>query len=439
MSLWRRGLVLMTLLVVALSAASAASVRLYRHEGMIHGVTAAIIDDVLSSAAKQGDVLVVLELDTPGGLVDSSEQIVRSILNSSVPVCVYVTPRGAHAASAGFFLLLAADVAAMSPLTRTGAAHPITAGGANSPDDIALKKVAEDLSALIRATAIQRGRPPEIAEKAVRDATSWTAEEALQNRLIDLIAGDGKDLLRQLDKRVVVRPDGSRVTLDLLDAKVVRHDIEWTKRIAGVVLHPMVMALLLSIATLAIYIELTHPGLVLPGVVGVVALLVFLYGSSILPVNFLAAALIAVGVVMFILEIKVASYGMLSLGGGVAIVVGLYLLFPRGVPGLALPLGSLIPVALTLIGALSVVTWIVSRSQRAPVATGREQMLGAIAETRTALEPEGRVFVHGELWNAISDRPIPAGTQVRVVGAEGLRLTVEPLTSAADESGDKRQ
>ena len=168
-------------------------------------------------------------------------------------------------------------IAAGAPLTRTGAAHPITAGGPNAPDDIALKKVAEDLSALIRSTATQRGRPPEIAERAVRDATSWTAEEALQNRLIDLIAGDGKDLLRQLDGRIVVRPDGSRVTLELANATIVRHEIEWGKRIAGVVLHPVVMALLLSIATLAIYIELTHPGLILPGVVGVVALLVFLY------------------------------------------------------------------------------------------------------------------------------------------------------------------
>ncbi|MFN7965240.1 MAG: nodulation protein NfeD [Acidobacteriota bacterium] len=435
----RFGVVLIALLQCAMATAAAASVRLYRHEGMIHGVTAAIIEDVLDTAAKKNDALVIVELDTPGGLVDASEQIVRAILNSPVPVCVYVAPRGAHAASAGFFLLLAADIAAMSPLTRTGAAHPITAGGPNAPDDIALKKVAEDLSALIRSTATQRGRPPEIAERAVRDATSWTAEEALQNRLIDLIAGDGKDLLRQLDGRIVVRPDGSRVTLELANATIVRHEIEWGKRIAGVVLHPVVMALLLSIATLAIYIELTHPGLILPGVVGVVALLVFLYGSSILPVNFLAAALIAVGVVMFILEIKVTSYGMLSLGGGAAILVGLYLLFPRGVPGLSLPLGSLVPVALTLIGALSAVTWIVSRAQRSPVMTGREQMIGAIAVTNTELAPEGKVFVHGELWSAKSERPTPAGTRVRVVGAKGLQLTVEPLAPTDDESGASRR
>lgn len=418
----------------AAPSALANSVRVYRHEGIIHGVTAAVIEDLLERAAAAGDTLVVLELDTPGGLVESAERIVKAELNSKVPVCVFVSPRGAHAASAGFFLLLAADLAAMAPLTRTGAAHPIMAGGENNPDDIALKKSAEDLSALIRATAAARGRPVELAEKAVRDAASWTAEEALQAGLIDLVVPDGAALLRELDGRVLRRSDGTTVTLAVKDATVVRHTLEWKKRVAGVVLHPVMMALLLSIASLAIYIELTNPGLILPGVVGVVALLLFLLGSAVLPVNYFAAALVAVGVVMFILEIKVTSFGMLSLGGAAAVLLGLYLLFPRAVPGLALPVGSLLTVALVLIGGLSVISLLVARAQRSRIATGKEQMIGAVGEVRVALTPSGKIFVRGELWNAHSERNLPVGTLVRVVATEGLQLRVEAAPGPVPES-----
>ena len=322
-------LVLALSLAGALSAAWAAPVvRVHRHEGVIHGVSADILERVLADAAREGDALVIYELDTPGGLVDAAERMVQQILNSKVPVAVFVAPKGAHAASAGFFLLLAGDVAAMAPFTRTGAAHPITAGGENKEGDIALKKAAEDLSALIRTTARARGRPPELAEKAVRDAVSWSAEEALEARLIDLVVADRETLVRQLDGREIVRPDGTRVTLALADATLREHALDWVERMKDVVLHPVVMALLLSIAALGIYIEFTHPGLVLPGAVGAVALLIFLYGSRILPVNYLAAALVAAGIVFFILEIKVTSYGMLGVAGTASIGLGLWLPLP---------------------------------------------------------------------------------------------------------------
>jgi membrane-bound serine protease (ClpP class) len=394
---------------------------------MIHAVTAAIIDSALETASREGDSLVILELDTPGGLVDATEQIVQSMLNSSVPVCVYVSPRGAHAASAGFFLLIAADVAAMAPLTRTGASHPITAGGPNREDDVALKKVAEDLSALLRTTATRRGRSPEIAEQAVREAKSWTAEEALASGLIELIANDGTDLLRQLDGREVVRPDGTTTRLATREFQLVHHRIEWRKRLASVILHPVMLGLMLALASLGIYIELTHPGLILPGLVGAACLLVFLYGSSVLPVNYLAAALIALGLVMFLLEIKVSSYGLLGIGGAIAVLVGLYLLLPRDIPGLAIPLRVLIPLGLSLVLLLGSVTFLVARSQRAPIATGREAAIGAIGRVEVAIDPVGKVFVHGELWSASASHRLEVGRTVRVVSHDGLRLKVEAV------------
>lgn len=414
-------------LASTLAQTEAPRVRVLRVRGMIHAVTAAIIDSALETASREGDSLVILELDTPGGLVDATEQIVQSMLNSSVPVCVYVSPRGAHAASAGFFLLIAADVAAMAPLTRTGASHPITAGGPNREDDVALKKVAEDLSALLRTTASRRGRSPEIAEQAVREAKSWTAEEALASGLIELIANDGTDLLRQLDGREVVRPDGTTTRLATSEFQLVHHRIEWRKRLASVILHPVMLGLMLALASLGIYIELTHPGLILPGLVGAACLLVFLYGSSVLPVNYLAAALIALGLVMFLLEIKVSSYGLLGIGGAIAVLVGLYLLLPRDIPGLAIPLRVLIPLGLSLVLLLGFVTFLVARSQRAPIATGREAAIGAIGRVEVAIDPLGKVFVHGELWSANADRRLEVGRTVRVVSHDGLQLKVEAV------------
>jgi membrane-bound serine protease (ClpP class) len=426
------------LVLSALSTAWAAPlVRVHRHEGVVHGVSADILERVLSDAARDGDVLVVYELDTPGGLVDAAERMVQLILNSKVPVAVFVAPRGAHAASAGFFLLLAGDVAAMAPFTRTGAAHPITAGGENKEGDIALKKAAEDLSALIRTTARARGRPPELAEKAVREAVSWSAEEALEARLIDLVVADREALVRELDGREIVRPDGSRLRLGLAGATLTEHGLDWVEQLKDVVLHPLVMALLLSLAALGIYIELTHPGLILPGAVGAVALLIFLYGSRVLPVNYLAAALVAAGIVFFILEIKVASYGMLGVAGTASIAIGLWLLFPGTVPGLRLPLSMLAPIVLFLAGALGLVAWIVSRAMRRRPTTGREGIVGAIGRATEALEPEGWIFVWGERWRARAARPVAAGQAVRVTGSEGLVLLVEPAPdgAAAPERG----
>ena len=409
-------------------------VLVHRLDGMIHGVSAKILHRALAEADERGVAVFVLEMDTPGGLVDAAEDMVRDILNSPVPVVAYVAPRGAHAASAGFFLLLAADVAAMAPVTRTGAAHPIVAGGENKEGDIALEKAAEDLAALLRSAARARGKPAELAEQAVRESRSWSAEEAREAGLVDVIAGSREELLRWLDGREIVRSDGSRVVLHLADPRVETFRLHWQESFENVLLHPVLLSLLLSIGVLAFYIEFTHPGLVLPGLVGLLCLLVALYGMRLLPVDWLGVALLALGVVMLILEIKVVSYGMLTIGGIASLLVGLWLLFPRDVPGLAVPWQVLVPVGLFLAAVILPVMWLVLRTQLRRATTGRDGMIGLAGEATTPLDPEGTVLVHGEYWKARATRPLPAGARVRVREVkDGLRLVVEPATE--EETG----
>lgn len=422
--------VLSCVVVTASAQESVPVVRVVEQEGMIHPVASAILAKAMTTARDNGEDLVVIELDTPGGLVEPAEDIVKDILNSPVPVCVFVSPRGAHAASAGFFILLASDVAAMAPVTRTGAASPIQLGGENQPDDVALKKISEDLSALMRSTARTRGRPADLAEQAVREARSWSAEEALEAGLIDVIANDLDELLAALDGREITRSDGSTQVLELAGARVVRHELRWGEELKRVLMQPTVLLLLLGIAALGIYLELTNPGLILPGVVGVISLLVVLYVSRTLPVNYFAIAMIAVGLVLFLLEIKVMSYGMLTLAGAACLSAGLWLVFPRSVPGWRVSLLTFVPVLVFIVGLVALVTWLVARTYRHPVNTGREGMIGLVGEVAQPLSPEGRVFVHGEYWNARSEVPVAAGQRVRVVAVEGLELVVEPVQPA---------
>lgn len=417
-------------LVTALgwSAAQAAPcVYVLRQEGVIHGVSASILERALEEASRRKADLFVLELDTPGGLVDAAEDMVRGILASPTPVCVFVSPRyGAHAASAGFFLLLASDVAVMAPVTRTGASSVITLGGENKEGDLVLKKASEDLSALIRSAARARGRPPEIAEKAVREAKSWSAEEALEARLIDFIADDFDDLLRRLEGREVVRPDGRKQRLTLAGAEVLYHRLGWEERARNWILQPTVVILLLVLAGLGLYIEFNHPGLIFPGAVGVICLLIFLYASQVIPISFFGAALVLLGLVLFVLEIKVVSYGLLGAGGALAIALGLWLLFPANIPGLSVPWTTLISLIVFMVGVLALVTWLVAKAMREKVTTGREGIIGEEATATSPLTLEGTVFVHGEVWRARCNTPVDPGSKVRVVGSEGLMLLVEP-------------
>ena len=402
----------------------------HRLDGMIHPASAAAFFRALEGASDRGAVLFLLELDTPGGLVTSATEMVQKILASPVPVCVYVTPSGAHAASAGFFLLQAADIAVMAPVTTTGAAHPITLGGENKEGDILLKKAAEDLSALIRSAARARGRPAELAEKAVTEAKSWSSEEALDAGLIDAVSESREAVLLWLDGREIHRADGRSETLSLSGAEIEEHHLDWTEEFKNFLLHPEVMALMLGIAMLGIYIELNHPGLILPGVVGVVGLLVFLYASQMLPVNFFAVALIVIAGVMFLLEVKVVSYGLLTVGGVVCLTLGMWLLFPRNIPGLRMSISILVPIVVVLVTLITGIMYFVIKVQRSPVDTGREGMIGLVGRATTPLSPAGTVWVHGEYWDARSSVPVEEGAAVQVVEVRGLSLLVEP---AAEE------
>ncbi|GAB4375892.1 MAG: nodulation protein NfeD [Acidobacteriota bacterium] len=416
--------------------ASTPTVRVYRLEGAIHGASAQVLLRVLDEARRNGDSLVVIELDTPGGLVTSAQEMISALLNSEVPVAVYVSPKGAHAASAGFFLLLAADVAAMAPVTRTGSAHPVAPGGANDKDDVALRKVAEDLAALIRAAAEARGRPAKLAEQAVFEARSWSAEEALEAGLIDLIAQSTEELVERLDGREIIRANGERRTLKLAGARIVRHELTGSEQLKNMLFHPVVMGMLLLLAGIGFYIEYHNPGMFIPGLIGLVALVLFLYGTRALPVNLFGVALIALGIVMFVLEVKITSYGLLTIGGVACVSVGLYLLFDRSVPGLAVPAWAIVVLVGSMMAVVLPVMALVIKAQRRRPTTGREGVVGEVGESTTPLDPEGTVLVHGELWRARSVQPVPSGTRIRVRAAlPGLMLEVEPLDATASAAG----
>ena len=384
----------------------------------------------LEAADSDGAAVTILELNTPGGLLTSLRQMTTAITSARRPVVVYVTPSGAQAASAGFFLLMAADVAAMAPGTNAGAAHPVGGEGGDLPETME-KKVTNDAAALIRSLATQRGRPVEWAEKAVRESASYTEREALEKKLIDVVAVDRGELLKWLDGRKVRRFDGSEVTLALKGPEVVTLAPSASDKLLSAIAHPNIAYLLLLLGMVGIYFELSHPGVVLPGVLGAVSILLALFALSVLPVNYVGLLLILLGIAFFVAEVKVASYGLLTTAGLVSFVLGSLMLVRSPFPALRVGLSVVLP---TAVGVAFVVIFLLTRvlrSQSQAPLTGAEGMVGEVGEAAVALEPDGKVFVHGEYWDASSHVPISAGAQVRVVRMEGRRLEVEP---AGDQS-----
>jgi membrane-bound serine protease (ClpP class) len=395
--------------------------------GIVHAISAAHLVEAIERAEEIQAELLLIELDTPGGLVNATETIVKGILNARTPVVVHVQPKGAHAASAGFFILMAADVAAMAPTTRTGASSPIGPSGQDTQEDVAWQKAAQDLAALIRGTAKERGRNWEEAEKAVTEAKAWDAATALEEKLIDLIAVDRDDLLDELNGWPLPAPEGEppRV-LRTTGAVLVPVSMNWKERIQNVLFHPALMFLFLALGALGLYVEFQNPGLIFPGVVGAVCLAIFLYGSQVLPVNYFGVVLIALAVILFILEIKVISYGMLTLAGLGCLVVGAWIVFPRNIEALAIPLQVFLPITLTIAAVMLAVLWLVIRAQRDRVSTGVEGMVGERGSAATDLDPRGKVFVHGEYWEARATRPVTQGTPVTVRAVRMMELEVEP-------------
>jgi membrane-bound serine protease (ClpP class) len=389
----------------------------------------------LSTADRSGAEITVLELDTPGGELTSLRSMTKAITGAARPVVVYVTPSGARAASAGFFLLMAADVAAMAPGTNAGAAHPVGGQGEDLPKTLA-EKMTNDAAALIRSLATQRGRPPELAEKAVTESLSWTEREALEKHLIDLVAKDRVDLLRQLDGRTVKRFDGHEEKLKLDAPEIVAVAPNAGDRLLSIIAHPNIAYLLFLLGLVGIYFELSHPGAIVPGVVGGVAILLAFFALSVLPVNYVGILLILLGIVFFVLEVKVASYGLLTVAGLVSFVIGSLMLVDSPVPALRVSLSVILPTAVLVAAVVMYLLSRVLRSHRTKPTTGSEGMVGELGQAVATIEPgaTGKIFVHGEYWDAQANVSIPAGTAVRVVRVEGRRLEVEAVTAAGGQS-----
>ena len=408
--------------VFSMLAAQAQVVRV-RMDGPITPMTEEYLSRVLEKATQRHADAVLIELSTPGGLVDSTRAIVGQILASPVPIIAYVTPTGAHAASAGFFILEAADVAAMSPGTNTGASSPVTMG---KMDDTMRSKVENDLAAFLRSYVSKRNRNADVAETAVRKAVSWTDEDALKLKLIDVVSPNETELLRTLDGRTITRFNGSTVVLHLANKPVEEYPMTLRQRILAWLLDPNVAFILLAVGALALYAEFNHPGAVIPGVVGVIFILLAAFALNLLPTRFAALALILLAFALFALEAKFATHGVLSVGGIVSLTIGALLLVDGPIPELRVSPWIALAVSVPLGVITTFLMSIALKARRNKVATGKEGLIGEVGLTQTELSPRGKVFLQGALWDACADRPIAIGSLVRVRKVNGLELDVEP-------------
>jgi membrane-bound serine protease (ClpP class) len=397
-------------------------------DGIIHPVAVEYMIATMDRADRDGAALVVFILRTPGGLVDSTQQIVGRMVRARTPVAVWVGPGGARAASAGFILTIAADIAAMAPGTAIGAAHPV-AGGGGQTDETMAKKAASDFAAYARSIAGKRGRNVALAEAAVLESRAFTDTEALEADppLIDLIAASVEDLVAQLHERKVQRFDADTVTvLRTEGARTERVDMSWRQRLLSAIAHPQVAYLLFSLGTLGLTIELWNPGAILPGVVGGVCLLLAFFAFQILPVNYAGLALIVFGVALLVLELKVTSFGLLAAGGIVSLLLGSLMLMDSPMPEMQIGLRVILPIVLAMSGIILFLVRLGVEAQRRRSSTGTSGMLDKSGRSLTAFAPGqvGRVAAHGEIWQAVADEPIAEGEAIQVVAVDGLTLRV---------------
>ncbi len=401
-----------------------------RVDTVIHPASANYLKKTIAEAEREGAALVVVTLSTPGGLLTSTRVMSSAILQSKVPVATFVAPSGAQAASAGFFLLLSGDVAAMAPGTNTGAAHPVGGEGQDLPKKLN-EKAEQDARAFIRTLARQRGRNADKAEAAVLQSVSYTETEARAAGLIEVIARDVPDLVAQLDGRRVVRIGGAETTLALKGAHVQARPMGEVERALGVVSDPNVAYVLFLVGLVGLYFELSTPGAVLPGVAGAIALLLALYAFSVLPVNLAGLALILFGIALFVAEVKAASHGVLAVGGAIALVGGSLLLFSggggSGGEGYRVDLSVVFPGLAATLGIVGLLAWKTARLRREPVRTGLPAMVGEAARVVEGFGPagQGRVQVFGEYWDAAGPEGLAPGETVRIASVTGRTLHVE--------------
>jgi membrane-bound serine protease (ClpP class) len=425
-----RGKLLVSAIILILLSSCLASAEVLKIviNDTIQPITDEFIGRALAEAKNSHADALLIEINTPGGLVESTREIIEKIVDSAVPVIVYVTPSGSRAASAGFFILESADIAAMAPGTNTGAAHPVTLGGSKM-DDVMKQKIENDLAAFMRSVAARRGRNVDVAESAVRQSKSFTEQEALSNKLIDYVAASEDDLFRQIAAKPIKRFDGKTVTLNLVGQPVRPFEMTLKQRILDYLMDPNVAFILLAIGLLSLYVEFNHPGAVVPGTVGVVFILLAIFALNLLPVRFAALALIVGSFALFALEAKFVTHGVLTTGGIVLLTLGGLLLVDAPIPEMRVRFLTALGVSAPLGVITAFLMTVALRARRNKVVTGAQGLIGEIGVTQSPLVPEGKVFVHGEIWNAISSTPVPIGSKIVVRKVDGLQLEVAPLSA----------
>jgi membrane-bound serine protease (ClpP class) len=399
-------------------------------DGVVHPITAEIVGSAIERARAENAMLVLVRLNTPGGLMDAMRETIEKIAASPVPVVTYTAPSGGRAASAGFFILEAGDVAAMAPGTNTGAAHPVAMTG--EMDAVMKQKVENDAAAYLRSICTKRGRNSALAETAVRESKSFTEREALDQHLIDLVAPNDAGLLAALDGRTVTRFDGRTQTLHTAGAVIEEYHQSLRQKIVSAIADPNIALILLVVGALAIYVEFSTPGMIAPGVIGAIMVLLGLSALSVLPIDWLGAALLLLSFALFALEAKLGSHGVLAVGGAVSMVLGAVMLVDSPLPELRIHWSTALAVALPFSLITALLLSLVVRARRNKVVTGEGGMIGQTGSAITELAPAGRVFVHGEYWNAVAAGPaatrVPAGAPVRVTAIDRLTLTVEAIS-----------
>jgi membrane-bound serine protease (ClpP class) len=427
----KRRLIIRLAAIVLFSVSAHAEILKVVVNDTIQPISEEYIARAIDEAHRRGDQAVLIEINTPGGLVSSTRGIIEKISSSAVPVIVYVTPTGGHAGSAGIFILESADVAAMAPGTAAGAAHPVTLIGPVQvkPDDEMNRKIENDTAALMRSVASKRGRNIQSAESAVRESKSFTEQEALAGRLIDYVASSPEDLFRQMQGKTFRRFDGATATLNLTGQPIVPFDMTLKEHILDDLMDPNVAFLLLAIGALALYVEFNHPGAVIPGTVGVVFILLAAFALNFLPTRFAALGLILGAFALFAAEAKFATHGVATIGGIALLTLGGLLLVDSPIPEMRVHLLTALAVSIPLGLITAFLMTIALKARRNKVVTGAQGLVGEMGIAQTALSPQGKVFVHGELWNAVASSTLPPGQMVIVRSIDGLTLQVDPLAA----------
>jgi membrane-bound serine protease (ClpP class) len=404
--------------------AFAAHVQVVTIDGPIGPVTDMVIENAIETAENDGAEALIIELDTPGGLVSTTKEITQSILNANVPIVVYVAPEGASATSAGVFILVSGHFAVMAPGTNAGAAHPVMLEG--QMDSTMSEKAENDAAANIRALASRRGRNADWAERAVRESISITADDAVDSNVVDFVAANVTALLDSLDGRVVELPRGED-TLATAGANVRRIEMSWRERVLTVLTNPNIAYILMSIGWLGILMELYNPGSIFPGVVGVICLILGFYALQTLPINYAGLALIGVALVLFIMEIKIVSHGLLTVGGVISMLIGSLMLIDSPDPAARISFSVILAVVGTTAAFFIFAITLAIKARRSKPTTGAEGLVGQIATAKGAFERVGTVYVAGEYWKAESTAPVKEGDKLEVVGTQGMVLTVKPV------------